>query len=100
MSQLSLTLNGLAKSLLPEGKSSHEQALKAQGISLCTWNLQAAHYRRTRINEKESQLSDELGEAGGFQISESSKAYLQWPRHYPSLEHFPEHVLQTVFPWN
>lgn len=100
MSQLSLTLHGLAKALLPEGKSSHEQALEAQGISLCTWNLQAAHYQRTRLNERERQLSDELEEAGGFQISESSEAYLQWSRRYPSLEHFPEHILQTVVPWN
>lgn len=52
------------------------------------------------MKARERQLSDALREAGRFQKSKSFEAYsLQRPRFYPSLQYFPEHVLQTRVPW-
>lgn len=52
------------------------------------------------MKARDCQLSDALREAGRFQVSKWSKAYsLQQPGFYPSLQYFPEHVLQTWVPW-
>lgn len=64
---MSLSTCDLAKGLpLAGGRGSHKQALEAEDRILCTWNLQAAHYQRTQIEERGCRSSDEVGEAGRF----------------------------------